>query len=83
VTNITFIFEISPNTKPQEKKVGGHGILCPPVGKSGGGHVPRVPHQIAPTLDILKGVCEEPWRNDTNSPKQWKRNITKFTFIHL
>jgi len=34
-------------------------------------------------LDIIKGVCEDPWRNDTNSPKQWKHNITKFTFIHL
>jgi len=31
VTNTTFIFETSPNTKPKEKKVGGHGILCPPV----------------------------------------------------
>jgi len=29
VTNITFIFETSPNTKPKEKKVEGHGILCP------------------------------------------------------
>jgi len=27
VTNITFIFETSPNTKPKEKKVGGYGIL--------------------------------------------------------
>jgi len=27
VTNITFIFETSPNTKPKEKKVGGHVIL--------------------------------------------------------
>jgi len=36
VTNITFIFETSPNTKSKEKKVGGHGILCPPVWKSGG-----------------------------------------------
>jgi len=36
VTNTTFIFEISPNSKPKEKKVGGHGILCPPVWKSGG-----------------------------------------------
>jgi len=30
VTKITFIFETSPNTKPKEKKVGGHGILCYP-----------------------------------------------------
>jgi len=27
VTNVTFIFETSPNTKPKEKKVEGHGIL--------------------------------------------------------
>jgi len=31
VTNVTFIVETSPNTKPKENKVGGHGILCPPV----------------------------------------------------
>jgi len=36
MTNITFIFETSPNTKPKEKKRGGHSILCPPVWKSGG-----------------------------------------------
>ena len=35
VTNITFIFETSPNTKPKEKKVGGHGILCPRLKKWG------------------------------------------------
>jgi len=29
VTNITFIYETSQNTKPKEIKVGGHGILCP------------------------------------------------------
>jgi len=47
VTNITFTFETAPNTKPKQKKVGGHRILCPPVWKSGGTR-PRVPHQIAP-----------------------------------
>jgi len=52
MTNITFIFETSPNTKPKEKKVGGHGILCPSRLKKWGGHVPRVPHQIAPMLVI-------------------------------
>jgi len=50
VTNITFIFETSPNTKPKEKKWGGRGILCPPRLKKCGGHVPRVPHQIAPMV---------------------------------
>jgi len=29
VTNVTFVFETSPNTKPKEKNVGGHGILFP------------------------------------------------------
>jgi len=38
VTNITFIFKTSPNAKPKEKKVGGHG------------NVPCVPHQIAPMI---------------------------------
>ena len=48
VTNITFIFETSLNTKPKDKKWGEHGILCPPRLKKWGGHVPPVPHQIAP-----------------------------------
>jgi len=30
--------------------MGGHGILCPPLSKKVGGHVPRVPHQIAPMV---------------------------------
>jgi len=36
VTNITFIFETSPNTKPKEKKLGGtwH-IMSPPSEKVG------------------------------------------------
>jgi len=35
VTNITFIFETSPNTKPKEKKVRAHSILYPPPEKVG------------------------------------------------
>jgi len=37
----------------------------------------RVPTKICDNmlLDILKGVCEEHWRNDTNSPKQWKHIV--------
>jgi len=35
VTDITFIFETSPNAKPKEKKMGEHGILCHQVWKSG------------------------------------------------
>ena len=34
-------------TQNQKRKSGGHGILYPPT-KKRGGHVPRVPHQIAP-----------------------------------
>jgi len=56
VTNITFVFETSPNAKPKEKKVGGHGILCPPRLKKWGGHVPLVPHQIAPMLVTKREV---------------------------
>jgi len=32
----------------KRKKLGGQGILCPPRLKKWGGHVPRIPHQIAP-----------------------------------
>jgi len=31
VANVTFIFGTSPNTKSEEKKWGGHGILYPPI----------------------------------------------------
>jgi len=37
------------------KKCGGHGILYPLTWKSGG-HVPRVPHQIAP-MSALERIC--------------------------
>jgi len=33
VTNITFIFETSPNTKPKEKKVGDMAYYVPPSEK--------------------------------------------------
>jgi len=49
VVNITFIFGTSPNTKPEEKKWGDMAYYIPPSEKVGG-HVPRVPHQIAPML---------------------------------
>jgi len=48
VANTTFIFETSPNTKPKEKKVGGTWHIMSPPSEKVGGHVPRVPHQIAP-----------------------------------
>jgi len=47
VTNITFIFETFPNTKPKAKSGGTWHIMSPPSKKKAG-HVPRVPHQIAP-----------------------------------
>jgi len=50
VENITFIFGTSPNTKPEEKKWGGMAYYIPPPEKVGG-HVPRVPHQIAPMVN--------------------------------
>jgi len=31
VTNTTFVFETSPNTKPEEKKWGGMAYYVPPV----------------------------------------------------
>jgi len=48
VTNITFIFEASPNAKPKEKKVGGTWHIVSPPAEKVGGYVPRIPHQIAP-----------------------------------
>jgi len=50
VTNVTFIFATSPNTKLKEKNVGGHSVLYPSRLKKWGGHVP---HLIAPTMVIL------------------------------
>jgi len=46
VTNTTFIFETSPNTKPKKKKVGGMAYYIPQSEKVDG-HVHSVPHQIA------------------------------------
>jgi len=48
VTNVIFSFETSPNTNPKRKMWEGHVTLCLPRLKKWGGHVPRVPHQIAP-----------------------------------
>jgi len=46
MTNITFILETSPNAKPKEKKVGGHGILCPPRLKSPPCPPPNCAHEM-------------------------------------
>jgi len=48
VTNITFIFETSPNTQPKEKKVGGHGIFCPTRLKKWGDTSPASPNKLRP-----------------------------------
>jgi len=47
-----FIFESSPNPKPKEKKVGGHGILCPPRLKKWGGHDPVSPTELRPRSSL-------------------------------
>jgi len=47
VTNVTFVYETSSNTKPKEENVGGHGILYPHGLKKWGGHVPGALHLIA------------------------------------
>jgi len=52
VTNITFIFETSPNTNPKEKKVGRDMAYYTPRLKKWGGHVLRVPHHIAPMTGL-------------------------------
>jgi len=43
VTNVTFIFATSPNTKSKEKNVGRHCTLCTPVWKSKGDTSPVSP----------------------------------------
>jgi len=53
MTNVTFIFETSPNIKPKEK-CGGHGILYPHRLKKWGWHVPHLLHLIAPMNVSLK-----------------------------
>ena len=77
MTNITFIFETSPNTNPKEKKVGGHGILYPPPEKVGR-HVPCIPHQIAPMRLImtLVQITNYTSLNYTDPPK-WIYTVLK------
>jgi len=53
VANVTFIFGTSPNIKPEGKKWGDMAYYTPSPEKVGG-HVPRVPHQIAPIWTALK-----------------------------
>jgi len=56
VTNNTFIFETSRNTKPKEKKVRGTWHIMSPRLKMWGGHVPRVSQQIAPMIARNKSI---------------------------
>ena len=51
VTNIIFIFETSPNTKPKDNKVGGTWHIMSPRLKKWGRHGGHVLHQIAPMMD--------------------------------
>jgi len=55
VSNITFIFETSPNTRSKEKKVWGTWHVISPTPEKVGGHVSRVPHQIAPIVLYIGG----------------------------
>ena len=66
MTNITFVLEASPNTKPKEKKVGVMVYYVPPRLKKWGEHVLRVPHQIVPMIamsaahiDNIKTIANE------------------------
>jgi len=53
VTNITFIFESSPNTKPIEKNVRWTWHISSPPPEKVWGDVPHVPHLIAPMTTIM------------------------------
>jgi len=63
VANVTFIFETSPNAKPEEKYVGVMAYYIPTVCKRGG-QVPRVLYLIAPMLIhhtvYIEGNCFRP-----------------------
>jgi len=50
VTNITFIFETSPNTKRKEKKVGGTWHIMPPSLKKWGDTYPVSPTKLRPCV---------------------------------
>ena len=83
MANITFIIKTSPNTNPKEKKVGGHGILYPPPEKVGG-HVPCIPHQIAPMRLIvtLVQITNYTSPNYTDRPQVNIHCIENFFTVH-
>jgi len=58
VTNITFIFEASPNTKPKGRKWVDMPYYVPPS-ETVGGHVPRVPNQMAPMRESIVLLPED------------------------
>jgi len=56
----------------KRKKWGDMAYYVPPVWKSGGTHVPRVPHQIAPMADSRRiCICYQ-----RTSPKRWFGNMS-------
>jgi len=52
VSNITFIFDTSPNTKPKEKKVGGTWHIMSPPSETVVGHVPVSPTKLCPWFNM-------------------------------
>jgi len=60
VANVNFIFGTSPNTKPEEKKLGDMAYYIPPTCKSVGTR-PPCPHQIAPMHGVLPLLCVQQW----------------------
>ena len=59
MTNVTFSFETSPNTNPERKKCGGHGMSCPPRLKKWGGTSPVSPPNCAhdPAVNLTMNDC--------------------------
>jgi len=53
MTNITFICQTSPITKPKEKKRGGTWHIISTPSEKVVEHVPHVPHQIASMVMVM------------------------------
>jgi len=79
VTNDTFSFETSPNTKPKDKNVGGHGILFPHHLQKARGHVPRVPHLIAPMIRCMPSLFEQQIHQNTTTVSTQVTGVPEFT----
>jgi len=79
VTNVTFIFQTSPNTNLYDKKVGGHGILCPPRLKKWGTRPPCPPPNCAHGCDctvdpIQRDDEEELWQHLSGPSEKHRAN---------